>query len=1856
MTKIKNTYNIAQAKDGFSLTSFMGVSAVWLRIGMLFLLLGIVGGVKGQNLNLDGDMGADYIAYGDKKRIEVADGIYQNFLMPTVTPLSTSLATDISSNTIIRVGDMQFEVGSFLANYSKRRNGYEELLEELVVQQAFAELNLESTKTSIDRVYNVLKGANNAFSDDDLIEEVYDLIDQNIKNKAIAKRAKDFRSSVEKSKNLLTSIKIVNDISYEAFNYVIRMSFVTGEALERIRIIKNRYNYSNSNGNFNDPALRDAINNVEGDLQLMYNQIQNLDYESLTLQLGKISLDVMISTVQDKFVDRFKETLKKYKIVKKTGGLAVTVIFASLEDATGVMNSGLNNILFANLDYYLFYKGQANPLGYDDMMQKILDQGIVHGSDEYYLTQVRLYYNYLFANQQLEVLEGGKDPDITEPVATVNRTFTKFFNRVTNAINQLVDGDRAAAQNSYKISLKNTATLSKKYFEALNDNVSYPEAITYQVPSVPENTDPAVFPIELPLIEKKKTISQFFPDVPQDYWAFPYIDYLLAKDVVNGDQDGNFTPERLLTRGELAKLAVNGAGLTINTSGAIFDDVDSDNEFFEYVQTLKNLGYVTGVPNSNDYGVYNSITRAEVAKILSLAFGFTHSGAEDIVFPDVDSANEFFAYIHSLVERKIVYGFEDGTFKPYNNIRRAEASKIVFKCMEYKESVLVAYGNDVEISIAQNGVAPVISSITALGLTDEETYSTQTFTDVTFTVTATDPDGGDPRFIWESTHGNFSGTGTTVVWNSGDVLNEYQLNETAFITCRAMDDQGNIDEKYFKIIIYPPPTSDFDIEINLDFEIPTVNITSSVQSEYNAGDDISITWDTPTDNIGVDSIFVYYVNKRGIVDLKDLINIYKNEYTGQTSYNWTIPSINGGDFRIVVMAKDAAANLNYDVTDYFTIINTTGVGNSDNIIGAEYFIGTDPGQGNGNPLFAADGAFDSSIEEVEGTFSTSSLSVGNHIVNIRFRNGDGTWGPVFKKPFRIHPPVNLPELSSGSFPTIAAAEYFIDDDPGAGSGLALTAVDGDADEIIEEMTSVVPTAGMSEGNYLLGVRYQNSDGTWSDPYHKPFRIHPPVNLPELSSGSFPTIAAAEYFIGDDPGAGSGLALTAVDGDADEIIEVMTSVVPTAGMSEGNYLLGVRYQNSDGTWSDPYHKPFRIHPTVNLPELSSGSFPTIAAAEYFIGDDPGAGSGLALTAVDGDADEIIEEMTSVVPTAGMSEGNYLLGVRYQNSDGTWSDPYHKPFRIHPPVNYSELSLGSFPTITEAEYFIDTDPGEGLGVTMTASDGAFDSFIEDAEAIVPTNGFDEKYYLMGVRYKNSDNTWSQPFHQPFEIKNITPPAAPEKLVATGFNKKIKLTWDGNQEQDMLRYVLYRSNTAGFTPTSEDSLAHIEAGEVLWIDDDLVNGTDYYYALQAIDVAENRSEFSAIASATPVNTAPVVSLVFDAEQVLEDSDSHIISNISSHFSDIDEDELTFSAISSDLEKVVVGSIVNDELTYTLVGDAFGVATITVTASDGLLSVNAEISIIIEGQPDTPVVITSIGNRNLLEDFGAAVIVDDLNTVFGDVDGETLTFTADTDNAAITATINGNRLSLAAGDHIFGTATITTKATDPTGRTVNEVFTVKVTAVNDAPTFVVGTDIMIAEDLSAQTISGWATSISSGPSNENNQELNFSLSTDNDQLFDVLPIINVSGDLSFTPKADAFGVAMITIQLQDNGGVDHGGIDSNEQQFRLTINNINDAPVLEAVQLSIAENSVQGSLVGTIEGADVDADVLSYSIASGNILGGFALSSSGELTVNDVSVLDFETNPTFSLEVEVNDGALNATTTVTINLEDVNEVPTLA
>lgn len=120
--------------------------------------------------------------------------------------------------------------------------------------------------------------------------------------------------------------------------------------------------------------------------------------------------------------------------------------------------------------------------------------------------------------------------------------------------------------------------------------------------------------------------------------------------------------------------------------------------------------------------------------------------------------------------------------------------------------------------------------------------------------------------------------------------------------------------------------------------------------------------------------------------------------------------------------------------------------------------------------------------------------------------------------------------------------------------------------------------------------------------------------------------------------------------------------------------------------------------------------------------------------------------------------------------------------------------------------------------------------------------------------------------------------------------------------------------------------------------------------------------------------------------------------------------------------------------------------------------------------------------------------------------------------------------------------------------------------------------------------------------------------------------------------------------------------RDLTITVTPVNDfTPVFADASptFAVPENSAVNTVVGTVAATDADLPTqgLTYSIVSGNDSGAFAINpTTGEITVADSTLLDYETTPSFTLTVRVSDNtpmARTADAVVEVNLTNVNEAP---
>ena len=536
---------------------------------------------------------------------------------------------------------------------------------------------------------------------------------------------------------------------------------------------------------------------------------------------------------------------------------------------------------------------------------------------------------------------------------------------------------------------------------------------------------------------------------------------------------------------------------------------------------------------------------------------------------------------------------------------------------------------------------------------------------------------------------------------------------------------------------------------------------------------------------------------------------------------------------------------------------------------AEYFVDADPGVGLATPIAMAPG------ETVIGNFSIplSGLSPGFHWVYVRARDVGKRWSIAMPTKFYIFSPQPEPAILPRYFP-ITKAEYFYDADPGEGLGFPLPLIRGDTVVVDRYLRSV----GLDTGYHYLYVRAMDQMNLWG--LAKRIRFHVdtaicsypianftfdtvtygmPCHLTDMSTN---TVSAATYrweiYAHDtviyttqnvvhtftSPGYYK-VKLTVTNGigcTASILRDVMTGPLPLTNLliagstslckgdsvilSSNNYEAGTRYDwsncgttraitvKSEGSYycwvTNPYGISLKsetvyvhVHdvPAVTLTSfnatgghangsawaditsgtgayvvnwstgatgnvlngLAPGSYTVtvtdgncpvvkeftiintavqqgdIVAAEYFFDSDPGQGNGIPINIWSGDT----VDYKFTVPIIGLQEGYHHLYIRTKDTRGIWGiDKWHKIF-VYPPGSPPRPPVQ--PPITQAEYFINTDPGVGNGINIPITPGD----LVDRDFYFYTLSRATGFYNLYIRTRDASGKWGQYAMTPFYI---------------------------------------------------------------------------------------------------------------------------------------------------------------------------------------------------------------------------------------------------------------------------------------------------------------------------------------------------------------------------------------------------------------------------------------------------------------------------------------------------------------------------
>lgn len=179
-----------------------------------------------------------------------------------------------------------------------------------------------------------------------------------------------------------------------------------------------------------------------------------------------------------------------------------------------------------------------------------------------------------------------------------------------------------------------------------------------------------------------------FKDVQSNAYFYEAVNSLHARNIISGYDDGTFRPNETLTRAQAAKIIALSLNLdTTNIKDPGFKDVSKKDWAYKYIAALANKGIV--VASESEYKPNNPITRAQMAKIISLAYNFQAEDLQQLSFTDVNQDDWFKNFVGALVGNQITTGTTPTTFSPYKNVTRGQIAAFVYRSENKKNPVQV---------------------------------------------------------------------------------------------------------------------------------------------------------------------------------------------------------------------------------------------------------------------------------------------------------------------------------------------------------------------------------------------------------------------------------------------------------------------------------------------------------------------------------------------------------------------------------------------------------------------------------------------------------------------------------------------------------------------------------------------------------------------------------------------------------------------------------------------------------------------------------------------------------------------------------------------------------------------------------------------------------------------------------------------------------------------------------------------------------------------------------------------------------------------------------------------------------------
>ncbi len=171
-----------------------------------------------------------------------------------------------------------------------------------------------------------------------------------------------------------------------------------------------------------------------------------------------------------------------------------------------------------------------------------------------------------------------------------------------------------------------------------------------------------------------------FPDVAFTSTHRKNILDLADLGITDGCGEGLYCPDEILTRAQTASLLARAMEIP-DADGTRFSDVKASGEHAGAISALTDRDVLDGYGDGT-FGPKQEVTRAQFATVVSNALGLEPVSTTRW-FDDVSRGHTHWDGVTALADRKITYGYGDGTFRPKLSLKRDHAATFLSLSLDH---------------------------------------------------------------------------------------------------------------------------------------------------------------------------------------------------------------------------------------------------------------------------------------------------------------------------------------------------------------------------------------------------------------------------------------------------------------------------------------------------------------------------------------------------------------------------------------------------------------------------------------------------------------------------------------------------------------------------------------------------------------------------------------------------------------------------------------------------------------------------------------------------------------------------------------------------------------------------------------------------------------------------------------------------------------------------------------------------------------------------------------------------------------------------------------------------------------------